>query len=131
VKTKELIRQLQKADPSGEIECCIGNADILFVDIMEAYWDGRLQTLIRDKNGKAIGVKVTSNGMKIKIHDYSIKDVLLDNPDAEVILDLEGKMLSDYQERVDRLRKEYKGIWEKILKDEKEEKNNENSKQTS
>jgi len=31
MKVKELIRRLQEADPSGEIEACVDNIDIHFV----------------------------------------------------------------------------------------------------
>lgn len=35
MKTKILIEKLQKADPSGELECCVQNVDI--VDVFEGY----------------------------------------------------------------------------------------------
>ena len=31
MKIKDLIAALQEADPSGEIECCVGNVDIWYV----------------------------------------------------------------------------------------------------
>lgn len=76
MKTKELIRLLQEEDPSGEVECCIGNEDIHYVSTMPAYWDGRLQILTRDKFYNITGGKVTSRGNKIKIHPLSIEDAI-------------------------------------------------------
>jgi hypothetical protein len=32
MKTKEVIRQLQKQDPSGELEVCVNNEDIFFIE---------------------------------------------------------------------------------------------------
>jgi len=70
---------LQEADPTGEIECCIDNMDIHFVDRMPAYWDGTLQLLQRDHDCKyynVIGAKYTSRGDKIKIKYLSITDAI-------------------------------------------------------
>lgn len=64
--------------------------------------------------------------MKLKIHSHSIEDVLLDNPKAEIILDLEGLMLSDYQERVRKLREKYERIWKNIEEDRQSPKPQEN-----
>ena len=83
MKTKELIRQLQEADPSGELECCVDNADIFAVWPEEAYWDGCLQMLIRDQ-AKApyydvIGAKVTSKGTKVRIRPMNISDAIFND----------------------------------------------------
>ena len=78
MKTKELIRQLQDADPSGEIEVCVGNVDIHFVERLEAYYDGTLQVLTRDetrKGYKIVGGKYKRTGSKINLHTLSISDV--------------------------------------------------------
>jgi hypothetical protein len=86
MKTKELIRQLQAADPSGEIECCVENADIYSVEIAEAYYDGQLQIL--DRNPAILGYNVTGAhygaGYKIRIVPHSIGEALCDNPDLPV-----------------------------------------------
>ena len=89
MKTKDLIVLLQKEDPSGEIECCVGNADIYFVSTEPAYWDGRLQILERDESKKPyyhiVGAKRTSKGSKIVLHPYSIEDYISDNPEKAKI----------------------------------------------
>lgn len=46
MKTKELIKKLMEADPSGEIECCINNLDIHFVRLDPASYVGALQVSI-------------------------------------------------------------------------------------
>lgn len=90
MKTKELIRRLQEEDPEGEAECCIGNADILFVEKVPAFYDGRLQVLIRDEKLKpfydVVGAKITGHGEKVFIVKHSIEDMLLDDPELPVDL---------------------------------------------
>jgi hypothetical protein len=89
MKTKDLIAALQEEDPSGEVECCIGNADIHFVSTAPAYWDGRLQILERDHSKdpyfNIVGAKITAKGSKIVIHAYSIEDYISDFPEKAVI----------------------------------------------
>lgn len=87
MKTKELIKRLHEADPSGEEEVTVGNTDIHFVCAMEAYWDGCQQILIRDEKEKCyniIGGKVRAEGTKIMIHLHSISDAIFSNPKLPV-----------------------------------------------
>lgn len=88
MKTKELIRRLMEADPSGEEECCVGNVDIHFVAKDPAYWDGSLQVLTRNENEKQyyniIGGKYVRSGYKIQIHTLPISQIL---DDPEVVID--------------------------------------------
>jgi hypothetical protein len=88
MKTKDLIRELQEADPSGEIEVCVNNVDIFCVTTEPAYWDGRLQLLVRDEKLKpyfdVVGGKYVTSGSKVVIQPMSITDVLWDNPEAPV-----------------------------------------------
>jgi len=114
MKTKELIRQLQEADPSGEIECCIDNADIFFVERLPAYYDGRLQTLKRDKNGQITGAKVISKGDKIKIYPLSIQEHFLDNPELEVQYETDNEFAKEWLEKE---RQKAKDIIEEVDKD--------------
>ena len=90
MKGKELIRQLQEEDPSGELEVCVGNLDIHFVSREPAYYDGCLQVLKRDENNKfynIIGAELRSTGDKIQIHELSVRIALLENPDLPVEYD--------------------------------------------
>lgn len=85
MKTKELIRQLQEADPSGEIEVAVGNTDIHFLELQPAYYDGPLQVLSRDLNSKyynITGVTYKRTGSKICIHTLSASDVISQDDDA-------------------------------------------------
>ena len=52
MKTKELIKELQELDPTGETEVVCGCGDIYFVEELPAYYDGRLGVLIKDESKK-------------------------------------------------------------------------------
>jgi hypothetical protein len=96
MKTKTLIKLLQENDPSGELECCIENADILDVWREPAYYDGCLQVLIRDEENKVIEGKIIGTGTKVIVYSQSISDVLLDYPDFKISYD-EG--MSDFKKK--------------------------------
>ncbi len=107
MKTKELIRQLQEADPEGDLEVSVGNVDIYFVEKLPTYYDGRQQVLIRDetKTGyNIVGAKVRSSGSKVKIHCVSISDAIWDNPEIPI----------DYSDLTPERADEYKASHEKI-----------------
>ena len=91
MKTKELIRRLQEADPAGEEECVVGNHDIFFVENLPAYYDGRRQQLVRDPSKApyydVVGARITGTGRKVQIHTLSVADALENNPDMPVELD--------------------------------------------
>ena len=88
MKSKELIRQLQEADPTGEVEVGVGNHDIFSVEPMPAYYDGKFQKLLRDESKKPyfdiVGAKWCSRGCKIKLVPMGVADVLWNNPKAVV-----------------------------------------------
>lgn len=87
MKTRELIRQLQETDPSGDLECCVGNADILAVWAEPAYWDGCLQVLVRDPTSQyynVVGARYQDSGVKVVIQPHSICDALLEDPEMPV-----------------------------------------------
>jgi hypothetical protein len=110
MKTKELIRLLQAADPSGEIECVVNNIDIYSVYRNEAYWDGRAQILIRDEKKSpcynVVGAKVKQSGWKIQIMPLSIEDVLIDYPEMPVDLsEVSAHSLADWERSIAAWRK--------------------------
>jgi len=114
MKTKEVIRLLQKADPTGEEEVSVGNQDVYDVAREPAYWDGCLQVLQRDESlncYNVIGAKYTSEGVKIVISPLGIDRALWENPDLPV--EYEGDLADDYKERVEKWRQEAKDWDEK------------------
>ena len=88
MKGKELIRLLQEIDPTGEVEVSVGNIDIFDVHQEPAYWDGKLQLLVRDESKApyydVVGGKYVVSGSKIVITPMSISEVLWSDPDAAI-----------------------------------------------
>lgn len=112
MKTKELIRRLHQMDPTGEAECCIDNADILDVQGMPAYWDGRLEVLIRDPSKTGItydivGAKVTPLGQKVKIVACPIEELVYGHPDVPIDLsELTDQSRAEWEPRIEEWREE-------------------------
>lgn len=119
MKTKELIKHLQTADPSSELECVVGWEDILFVEQLPGYYDGPYQVLDRDKSKEpyynVVGAKITDKGFKIKIHTHSIDNALLDNWELPVEYELHNqKSIDEYKKEIENLRIEYRILEEDI-----------------
>lgn len=116
MKTKKLIELLQKEDPSGEMECCVGNSDIAGMYIEPAYWDGCMQVLKREEDGGIVGGKYCSEGAKLVIHPLSIFDAIFDNENLPVEYDSEYSK-RHYESRVEEYRKKTNSICNGIEKD--------------
>lgn len=88
MKTSELIRRLQKEDPSGEAHVVVGNVDIFCIEMLPAYYDGAAQELIRDPAKSPYynisGGKYKRSGEKLQIHTMSISDALFDNANLPI-----------------------------------------------
>ena len=112
MKSSKLIAELQRLDPEGEVEVCVGNEDIHFPSREPAYYDGPLQVYQRDmsQNGyfNIRGVKRTYSGDKIQMHSYSIADLFADQPDMPITY--EGM----YPESEQRFREQDKAIRERV-----------------
>lgn len=78
MKSKELIKQLQELDPTGEIEVAVGNQDIWLVDCYPAYYDGNLQVLkrINSEYYDITGVEFKIQGSKIDLRPMGFDDVI-------------------------------------------------------
>lgn len=108
MKSKELIRLLQEEDPTGEVEVCVHNADIHYIGISAAYWDGKLQVLKRDP-AKApyfdiVGAKYVVSGSKISIYPMSITDLVCEFPDMEIDYSQLGDRAAAYKASDDKTR---------------------------
>ena len=90
MKTKELIRLLQQADPSGEIEVNCGG-DINTVEVMPAYYDGALKVLIRDEKespyDNVIGMREVREGSKIILTTVALNDLCWDADFRSLVLE--------------------------------------------
>jgi hypothetical protein len=122
MKTKELIRRLQEADPEGETECNVGGIDIYFVSREPGYYDGAYEVLLRADYLKPfydiIGVRICRQGSKINLRTVSSSDFLLDHPDGLIQFDSESTR-NQYEEKIERIRKENKQIIEEIDAEQK------------
>lgn len=100
MKSKKLIELLREVDPSGETEVCVGNCDIRDVDMLPAYYDGRLQTLKYDKEGYVIGGKYHSSGDKVDLRVLSIAEAIESSVEyANIDLDVDYSELSGETEK--------------------------------
>lgn len=125
MKTKDLIKKLQEADPSGELECAIGgNVDIWEVYETPAYYDGCLEILKRDHTKdpyyNICGGIITGLGQKINIRPMSIEDAMLDDPDMPVdVVGYSPESKERIEKQVEKWRKETKDIIEEVRKKRK------------
>jgi hypothetical protein len=78
VNTSKLIELLQKADPSGQTEVCVGNVAIVAVSGLPAYYDGPLQVIERNAEGRFSSAKFVRSGSKINIFTRSVASVISD-----------------------------------------------------
>lgn len=96
MKTKELIKQLQEIDPSGELDVTIGkNTPLHFVMELPGYYDGAFLRLIRDesRSGKCydvVGAKVVTQDHKVCLIPLEFEDMVCDlnTVKEEFILDV-------------------------------------------
>lgn len=118
MKTNELIRRLQEADPSGDMEVTVGKTDIYFLQKIPGYYDGCHQILKRDSalEGECyniIGAEIRSEGQHICIETHDIRTALVDNPDFPVTYDSEYAEIH-YRDRVEEWRAEARQIQESV-----------------
>ena len=112
MKVRELIAELQKADPTGEVEVSIDGRAPFFVSNEPAYYDGALQTLIRDAKGSVVGVRIVRGGNKIRIRSMDYEDVIWDQEyDGECVIEYDSKHTRRaYEERVNQVRAEFRAF---------------------
>jgi hypothetical protein len=89
VKTRELIRQLQKEDPEGDAEVVVGCTDIYFASREPMYYDGTPTLLVHDpervgKSYSVVGLRVPYGGYKVRLHTLDVEDVFIDHPEYPV-----------------------------------------------
>jgi hypothetical protein len=94
MKTHELIQRLQEADPNGDMECCVDNHDILFVERQSAFYDGELEILVRDPSRRlhydVVGGIIRRTGYKLRIHVWSLEDAIGEAHGEPFPIEIEG-----------------------------------------
>lgn len=117
MKTKDLIKELQDNDPSGEMEVTVGNSPIHFLAVEPAYWDGCYRTLIEDPEKKpyyaVTGIRFVAHGEKLVINTLDYDWVLLNDPKAKVEYDGDYAR-NHYEERVNETRQRMKDIHDSV-----------------
>lgn len=111
--TAELIRQLQTADPSGELPVCLANGgeDVRFVCREAGYYDGPYEQLVRGEDGRSISRAVlTTRGEKVRIHYSSIAEIMIDRPDFPVTIDVSEGRREEIERRVAQWRVEARAL---------------------
>lgn len=132
MKTKDLIEELKKLDPEGEIDVVVNGEPIYFVERSEAYWDGTLNKLVQNDvkdYWNIIGYKFTDKGMKLNIKTMRLCDVLLNLMDKKmktddiiIEMDVDGDVIKEgivchVREIVEELRNEVFGKLDKDVND--------------
>jgi len=118
MKTSDLIRRLQEADPTGELECVAGGEDVYFVQRLPMYYDGLPILLVhdpakRDREWSIVGLKVPDSGEKVCINTLGVSEVFLDQPDTPV--EYEGDPNRQRtQDRIEKARAEAKALQENL-----------------
>lgn len=106
MKTKELITKLLELDPDGQLECTVGNCSINYIELLPAYYDGRLQIIEYDKDGRPLSGKYVSNGKKLCISYTTIQECVMENSDFPVdFSELEEVSRKRYSSYIDEFRK--------------------------
>lgn len=116
MKTKYLIAELLKADPTGEAECVVGGEDILFVSSDPAYYDGNPQIAVRDDSNpfyNVTGFTFLNEGTKVRIHTHSLEAALLNNPDLPVFYPTD-RIRKKWEDYIEAERKENRRLKQQI-----------------
>lgn len=114
MKTAELIKQLQDADPEGILEVVSGAEDTFYVECAPSYYDGNLFYVVRDPNIKGYNVKeavISRAGYKVNIRTIGIRDVLMENPDLPVtFMGFSIEREKEELKNLEHLREEMRGV---------------------
>ncbi len=95
-----LVAELLRMDPEGTTEVTISSQPIWFVDILPAYYDGRMMLLHNDERGCPVGAEYTSAGRKIVLRMFDLEEWLMEYPEFPVASD--GR----YAEMIERWRQD-------------------------
>ena len=111
MKTKDLIKALQEEDPSGEMECVVGNHSVVGVWTDPAYWDGCMQVVERDPATQRYKARITSSGHKVVLWVMGAIDVIENYPEAEVKIEVgNAEKQADYEKMIENARRTIRKI---------------------
>lgn len=95
MKAKELIKQLNAIDPTGEIEVFSDGGDIHYADALPWFYDGKPGILIKDEartGYNVIGIRQINvkDGNKVYLKSLSLEDLAYENYDSDKEFIVEG-----------------------------------------
>lgn len=119
MKTKELIKQLQKEDPTGEAYVRCGDGAVTHFELKSGYWDGPYEYI--DENGNFV---ISNQGSKVDIVTMDSESWIWDHDGdySKIKFDLgpleysEGKIKA-YKEEFEKISKEYKRFEQSALEE--------------
>lgn len=100
--TSELIRRLQEADPSGEVDVTIGNSPVHAAERLPAYYDGPKLVVFPGGRYPDRGL-ITNKGFKVRLTPITAEILILDNPDFPIEIEEE---VSWIRPEIDKMRLE-------------------------
>lgn len=109
MKTKELIKLLQEADPSGESTVNCNRDPIYAVEGLPGYYDGPYTELIRDDERQrqgfysVVGFRIRRDGDKVRIQTMPLEDCIWN---CSSLKEAQAFKL-ELHDSLDELRKEY------------------------
>ena len=119
MKTKDFIKMLQDADPTGECHIRLGDGIPWFAERKEGYWDGPYQYMDEDGN-----LVISTKGDKVDIHAVDYEEFIWNNDGdySKIKFDLSyvenDKHINDYIERFKKISEECKKCLEEIKKND-------------
>lgn len=115
--SKELISTLQAFDPVGDIQVSIGNLAITYINVEPYYYDGKLQIVEFNSDGRAVRGWRATEGQKIVINYDSLAELAAQDPNFEIVYRSE-KHRQDYQVHdLERARQHREMEWDAELSD--------------
>jgi hypothetical protein len=88
VKSNDLVKLIQKLDPSGELDITVDNIDIYDISLKNADANGWYQKLIIDRGDKHVSAgKYIGVGKKLVLSTYSFAEALRDWPEMPIEFD--------------------------------------------
>jgi len=100
MKSKDIIKALQKEDPTGETHVRFPDGELLFFETKEGYYDGAY--MYKNEEGKFV---ITTKGFKIDAYFEDVEDIVwelegdLEKIEDKLILD-SPEQKKDYMEKV-------------------------------
>lgn len=114
--TKDLISLIQQADPSGEIEVCVGTEAVIGVDKIPSYYDGSLPVFHYEGN-RLVAASMLRDVWKVRIYTRSIESALVDHPKLPVSVqdEYDQELVDSWRAQAEQIEREIQEEEEKVV----------------